>query len=379
VEAIMARTKQPFSLPAPAFALSKARPMRHEAQRFQAAVTIPRALLYMTLVGLASLLLWLTLRVDLVIFAGVLLAISLRRAAEGLGRAIRLPVGWALLIVILLILAFFAGIGWFFSQAIASQIDQLTQQLPVAAEKVGNMIGQSGFGKLLMRHLDLGDVQTSPTSVLDSFFGVAINVAEVVGAVVVILFLGIYFAAEAGRYAGGLVRLVPPARRSRAADVLHETASAIWYWMLGRLFSMTVLGVLTALGLWVLGVPLPIALGFLAGIMTFVPYIGSIASAIPSVLIAASINLGLAVYVVALYLGIHLTEGYILVPPVQRRVVHLPPALTLSAQVVLGVLAGFLGLLLATPLVAAALVIIHMVYVEDVLGERGIAEPAPFK
>lgn len=99
----------------------------------------------------------------------------------------------------------------------------------------------------------------------------------------VTLFLGVYFAAEAERYTRGIVRLVPPARRSRAAEVLHQTASAIWCWMLGRLLSITVLGVLTALGLWILGVPLPVALGFLAGIMTFVPYIGSIVSAIPSV------------------------------------------------------------------------------------------------
>jgi predicted PurR-regulated permease PerM len=175
------------------------------------------------------------------------------------------------------------------------------------------------------------------------------------------------------------VRLIPPSRRLRAGAILHEIASTIWYWMLGRLFSMTLLGVLTALGLWLIGVPLPVALGFLAGIMTFVPYLGSIASAIPSVLIAASTDLHLAIYVIVLYFGVHLTEGYILVPLIQRRVVHLPPALILSAQVILGVLAGFLGLLLATPLAAAALVIIRMVYVEDVLGDREITQPASFE
>ena len=193
-----------------------------------------------------------------------------------------------------------------------------------------------------------------------------------------LIFLAVYFAAEAGLYAGGLVRLVPPPRRARAAEILHETASAVWYWMLGRLFSMTVLGVVTALGLWLLGVPLPVALGFLAGIMTFVPYIGSIVSAIPGVIIAASINLTLAVYVIALYLGVHVVEGYLLVPLVQRRAVHLPPALTLSAQVILGFLAGFIGLLFATPLVAAVLVLVRMIYVEDILGDRK-SEPTPFE
>ena len=94
-----------------------------------------------------------------------------------------------------------------------------------------------------------------------------------------------------------------------------------------------------------------------------------------------SVNLELAIYVVLLYLAVLLIEGYILVPLVQRRVLHLPPALTLSAQIVFSVLAGFLGPLLATPLVAAALVIIRMVCVEDVLGDLGdrtTPEPGPF-
>jgi predicted PurR-regulated permease PerM len=195
------------------------------------------------------------------------------------------------------------------------------------------------------------------------------------GGIVVVIVLALYFSAEATRYAQALVLLVPPARRARAAEILHETASAIWYWMLGRLISMTALGVMTAIGLWLLGVPLPIALGFLTGIMIFVPYIGDAIAAIPGVLIAASINFMLAAYVIGLYIAVHLIEGYILVPLVQRRVARLPPALTLSAQIILGVLAGFLGLLFATPLVAAAFVIIRMVYIEDVLGDRG--NPAP--
>jgi predicted PurR-regulated permease PerM len=148
--------------------------------------------------------------------------------------------------------------------------------------------------------------------------------------------------------------------------------------MLGRLFSMTVLGIITAVGLWLLGVPLAVALGFLAGIMIFVPYIGSIASAVPAVIIAASTDLMLAVYVIALYLGVHLVEGYILVPLVQRRAVHLPPALTLSAQVILGVLAGFIGLVFATPLLAAGLVMVRMIHIEDILGDRRSGEAAPF-
>lgn len=366
----MARSK-PLLPPDAARNIWRPRPSQQQIHKgHPTTVTIPRALAYMALVGLAVLFLWLTIRVDLLIFGGVLFAASLHRAAKALSRLIHLSTRWSLLIVVLLIVVFFAAMGWLFAQAITSQMSQLSQQLPAAAEKVGNMIGQSGIGKMLIRHLRTGNVQTSPTAILQNFFGIATNIVEIVGAIVVILFLALYLAADADRYSAGLMSLVPLARRKRASEILHETGNTLWYWTLGRLFSMSVLGVMTAIGLWVLGVPLPVALGFLAGLMIFVPYIGSIASAIPSVLIAASVSLSLAIYVVGLYVGVHLVEGYILVPLVQRRMVRLPPPVTLSAQIILGVLAGLVGVLFAEPLVAAGRVIVRMVYVEDILGDR---------
>jgi predicted PurR-regulated permease PerM len=336
-----------------------------------ARASVPRALAYLALVGLVVLFLWLTIQIDLVIFAGVLFGICLRRAADGLSRLTRLPSGVALAVVITVIVVALAAIGWFFSQSIAGQINQLSVQLPAAATKVVEMVRQSSIGRTLMQHLNTANLETSPTAALKSFFGVALNIVEVIGGLVIIVFIALYIAAEAGRYRDGVIKLVTPARRRRAAEILHETATAMWYWMLGRLLAMTVLGAMVAGGLWLLGVPLPVALGFLAGIMIFVPYIGSIASAIPSVLIAASISLMLGVYVIILYIAVHLVEGYILVPLIQRRVVHLPPALILAAQIILAALAGFLGLLFATPLIAAAIVLVRMIYVEDVLGDTG--------
>jgi len=209
----------------------------------------------MTLVGLAVLFLWLTIRVDLVIFAGVLFGICLHRTAEALRRLSRLSIGWSLFVVVLLVFAFFVGMSWFFSEKMAGQINELSEQLPAAAAKVENMVRQSTLGKLLMQRLVLHDFQLFSTSMLQSFFGVAVNVVGVVGAIVVISFVALYVAAESQRYAAGVVLLVPPARRARATEILHEAASAMWYWMLGRLFSMTVLGIIVALGLWLLGAP----------------------------------------------------------------------------------------------------------------------------
>jgi predicted PurR-regulated permease PerM len=127
------------------------------------------------------------------------------------------------------------------------------------------MIRQSAPGKVAIQHLDFGDLQAAPGTVLQSFFGVASNLVEVIGGVVVIIFVALYVAAEAPVYSVGLVRLVPRARRRRAAEILHETSGTMWYWMLGRLFAMTELGTMVAVGLWLRGVPLPVSLGFWPG------------------------------------------------------------------------------------------------------------------
>jgi predicted PurR-regulated permease PerM len=338
--------------------------------RAMQAPIIARALGTIVLVGLGVLLLWLTIKADLVIFAGILLAITLRRLAEWVSGLSGIPAGWALALVLVLIVLIDAGIGWFFSQQIADQIEQLSVQLPAAFNKIVSDISASGLGKTLTAHVDLGGLKASPMQIAGEFFGVAADMVEVVGAGIVILVIGLYGAAEAKLYAGGILRLVPLGRRPRAAEILHEVANAIWYWLLGRLLSMALLGIMAMIGLWSLGVPLPFALGFLVGIMSFVPYLGSIASSVPSVLIASATSFSLGLYVIILFIGIHLIEGNLVVPLVQRKLVHLPPALISSTQVILGVLAGIIGLLVATPLVAACIVLIRMIYVEDVLGDR---------
>jgi len=340
------------------------------AAEYGRTVSVPRALAYVTIVAVAILFLWLTLPVDFVIFAGVILAICLRRAADCAARILKAPIGLAIVVILFAAITMFAGFCWFFSQQIAGQVDLLMQQLPAAAEKVAAQIRP-----YLDEHLDLSQTGTSPLTIVEGFFGAAANIVEIVGGFVMMLFLGLYFAVEADLYLRGMLRLVPPARRQRAAEIMHETAGAIWFWMLGRAFSMAVLGSLTTIGLWGLGVPAPVALGVLAGLLTFVPYLGAILSAVPSLLLAAAVDLHLAIYVAALYVGVHAVEAYLLVPLVQRHMVHVPPALGLANQVLLGVLGGFLGLLLATPLLAAGLVVVRMVYVEDLLGDRQAAPP----
>lgn len=318
------------------------------------------------LIGLAVLFVWLTVRVDMLIFGGVLLATCLCHATGCLERRSGLPRGAALTIVILSILVAVGATTWFFSNRLVEQFGELSQRLSGAIASITASVQQTPIGHGLGRAMqsDLLGVGT-----FNKIFGVASNLIEIVVAALVIAFTGVYGAAEPDTYTRGFLRLVPPERRARTAQILAEAGDALWAWVIGRLCAMAFLGCLTTLGLWALGVPAPVALGVLAGLLVFVPYVGAFVSAVPAVLLAFAVGTTLAVYVVALYLAIHAIESYLLIPLVQRRAAHLPPVLILVSQLIAGVLVGFVGILFATPALAAILVLVRAIYVEDVLGE----------
>jgi predicted PurR-regulated permease PerM len=346
----------------------------------QASQTVARTVRNAVLVALGLVLCWLAINVLLIIFAGILLAIFLRGVADALQKlcckiGVRLSIGWALLLAIFGILLILAGVGWFFNDQITSQVAQLSVDLPRAFNHFVDWVRSFYWGRVALNHISPAQIASASSAtniagtVASTVFGAAQVTIEVIAGIVVFFFIGLYGAIEPQVYARGIVALVSPERRPRTHQILHQTSQALWHWELGRLFSMTVIGVVTGVGLRLLGVPVPGALGLLAGLLTFVPYAGSAISAIPPALLAFTIDQRLALYTILLYTGAHTLEGYILVPLVQKRATHLPPALTLSAQAILSVIIGVIGLALATPLAAAGLVLTRLIYVEGTLGD----------
>jgi predicted PurR-regulated permease PerM len=327
-----------------------------------------RLLRYLLITALALLALWLVAKVLLVIFAGILLAILLRALADWLARWTRLPPGLSLAIVVLAIILVAAGTGYFLAPRASDQLNQLFTRLPDEFHRLEDSLARTGWGKALVQ--DLQRQGSSSGAVVGRVFGAATTTVDVLAAIVIILFVGLYLAAEPRTYLAGALRLVPPTRRLRMAGVLWEVTEALRWWLVGRIISMAIITIMTATGLWLLGVQLALTLGLLAGILAFVPYVGSVTSAIPAILIALTQRTELALYVILLFVGVHVVEGYILVPLMQKRMVHLPPALTLGAQAVLGALFGVLGLALATPLVAAIVTATRLLYIEDVLHDN---------
>jgi predicted PurR-regulated permease PerM len=191
------------------------------------------------------------------------------------------------------------------------------------------------------------------------------------GSFVVVLFLGIFLAWQPSAYKSGFVRLFPERRRKRIREVLNAVGYMLQRWLVGQMILMTIVGVLTWIGLHLLGVPFALPLALFAGFAEFVPYIGPIVGGVPAVLVALAEGPELAVWVAGLYVAIQSVESYLLTPLIQQRAVYLPPALLLFSQVILGVTAGPLGVIVATPLAAAGMVAVRKLYVEDVLGDDG--------
>jgi predicted PurR-regulated permease PerM len=194
--------------------------------------------------------------------------------------------------------------------------------------------------------------------------------------VVVVLAGALYLAAQPDLYHRGALRLVPPRRRPSARRGLDALGGALRRWLLMQLAAMAIVGTVTGLALWALGVPSPLALGLIAGLLEFVPIVGPLLAAVPAVLVAFTVGPELALWTGLALLAIQQLEGYVLTPLLARRAVELPPALTLFALVAFVALFGLAGGLLAAPLMVVAFVAVREFYVERALEGGSADRPA---
>jgi predicted PurR-regulated permease PerM len=154
-------------------------------------------------------------------------------------------------------------------------------------------------------------------------------------------------------------------------EILHQVYESLRWWLIGKFGSMIFIGFLTWVGLSILGVPIALTLALLAGLLSFIPNFGPILSAIPALLIAFIDSPVTALYVLILYVLVQVVESNLVTPLIERETVELPPALTVVFQLGLGTLVGGLGLVLATPLLAMIVVVVQLVYLQDILGDNG--------
>jgi predicted PurR-regulated permease PerM len=321
-------------------------------------------------VGLLVLLmlLWLAREVVLLMFAGLLIAVLLRGAGMYLSRATALGDRTAVAIVLVVGLAAAGMTGWLVGPGIVVEVKQLQAGMIQSVEDLRSEWADTRTGQLVARHMpDINEDDYQ--AIWTRIGGISATALGAIGSLMIVLFVGIFFAFNPGLYVSGMLRLLPIPRRARALQVMEALGTTLRWWLIGQLISMLVLWLSTWLMLWLLGVPLAFILGLLTGLLTFVPYIGPIIALIPIALVAFMESPTLAVTVIAFYLVIQNIEANLLMPLVFQRLVHLPPALTLASQILMATLVGALGVVLATPLLAVVMVLVAKLYVEDVLGD----------
>jgi predicted PurR-regulated permease PerM len=205
------------------------------------------------------------------------------------------------------------------------------------------------------------------------FFGFITSTFAAISGLLIVIFLTIYTAVDPDTYHDGLMHLFPHRSRKRAGEVLTAMATALRKWLVTQLVAMVAIGLVTTIVLTILDVRAALPLGILAGLLEFIPTIGPILSAVPAIAMGFLDSPEKALWVALAYVGIQFLENHLLIPLLMKEGVDIPPALTILAQALMALVFGFLGLLVAVPMLAATMVAVKLLYVEDVVGD---ASPA---
>jgi predicted PurR-regulated permease PerM len=318
---------------------------------------------------LAGIVLWLVHSELLMVLLATLLAISLRGAAERVAQHSPLSTRWALALISLVILLLIVGFCVWVGPQLAQQGQDLVKNLIKEGSQLKDKYGQTSWGRAILEQASSGG-GADPKAIAAQAGKAAGASIEGIASLLVLIVTTLYFATNPDLYTKGLVKLAGKPHRERLREVMGKVAHAWRWWFMGQLIDMLVVGVLTTIGLMLVGMPLALALGVLAGLLTFVPYFGAILAAVPAVAIAAGSGLHMVVMTLVVFGVCHLVEGYLVSPMVQDRMVKLPPALLILSMTFMGTIFGPMGIIMASPLAAAALVLVSELYVVDVLGDE---------
>jgi len=312
------------------------------------------------LIVILILLLKATFNVLLLVLAGSLIAVYFRGLSGLIQRKTKWKEGVCVAISIIGTLLLIVLLFWLIGAKVQSQIAELSDTLPKTVEQAKQKLNQSPLGQKLVQKISSPKAQQQAQTIAQSFFKTTFGV---LGDIYVILFIGIFFTASPKIYKEGIVKLVPPKSKSKAEDVLNGAGDNLKKWLKGKLFAMLVVFILTAIGLVILGMPMWLALALIAGILNFIPNFGPLIALIPAALIGLSQDTSTAIWVAALYISVQVAESNFITPMVQQKLISIPPALIIIAQMLMAPLTGGWGLVLATPLMVILIVVVQKLYI----------------
>ena len=297
----------------------------------------------------------------LLVFAGILIAIFFHGFAGLLRRYLHLPhtlsIVVSVLFNLLLVIAFF----WFVGNRLSAQVTELSDTLPTTIQNAKDKLSESTIGNKILNYLQQSGDSDKTRQAMRSFFSSSFGV---VSDLYIVFLLGMFFTAGPATYKKGIVHLLPPKAKDKGDELLKKLGTLLKKWLKGQILGIVFIAVLTGIALLIIGMPLILTLALLAGLLNFIPNFGPIIALIPAVLIALMQGSNTAIIIICVYTGIQIIQSAVEQPLVQKKMVDIPPALTIIGQVAMGTLGGFWGVLLATPLVAVIMTIVNDLYVK---------------
>lgn len=311
-------------------------------------------------------------QVPLVIFAGILLAVLISASGSWIAEIFGIPRRGGIAVFMLLTILALAGISTAFVPSVVAQINDFIEQAPAAIEELRKSVQDVPWLDRMLAGVTSSALFSGESGSMAA--GAVVSTFTGLGNMVIVLFIGLFGALDPGIYRRGLLSLLAASLRPRASAVMDEVGETVRLWLIAKLIAMALVGVLTGFGLWAIGVPLALLLGLIAGAFAFIPNLGPVIAAVPAMLLAVPQGGQVVLLVVVLFMVVQTVESYAVTPLLQQRTVSLAPALVIGAQLLMGLLFGLIGLILATPIAAVAMTVINAIYVHDYLDREDLKD-----
>lgn len=318
-------------------------------------------------VALVPVLIWFLFDVVLIAIGAILIAVLLRLIAEPIAQWARLPQGVALLLSGIITVGALAGAAYLFGTQIDTEFKDVISRAGSAMTAITGQLHNSQMGRLVLSRMQGGSF--SIPTFMSRIFSVSTSFLE---ALVVTVVGGFYLAAQPDLYRKGLAKLFPRQWRASANETIDDIGQGLRLWLIGELIQMVLIGLLSTAAVWLIGLPSPLALGVIAGVAEFVPYLGPILAAIPAILVATTQGTDAMLWTVFAYVLIHQIEGNLVAPLIQRRMVFIPPAVMLLGIVMVLFVFGGVAVIFAAPIAVIVFIAIQKLYIRDSLGESTV-------
>jgi predicted PurR-regulated permease PerM len=298
----------------------------------------------------------------LMVLAGALISVYFHGLGDIVERKTRLSRKWAMTISVTLSFVILGLLFWFMGSKIQVQVAELSNTLPHTVNVFKEKLSESVIGQKILDNFS-GDNEGNLSHTIQAFFSTSFGV---LGDIYIIIFLGIFFTSNPDSYKKGILLLVPKPKKELGKHILDRVSLSLKGWLKSMMISIVLITILIATGLSIISIPLAMVLALIAGILKLIPNLGSLLAMIPGVLLALTISTNTAIVVAILYIVSQTIVSNIVTPLIQKKMIDLPPALTLISQLMMGVLSGALGIILAVPLLSILIILVDELYVKKI-------------